>query len=95
VSAGVIARCCEPAVADELAALPDDVRDLEFAWIWTVQEACVKAAGTGLAGRPWSIPVGLGQREGHWLGHRWLSLRDDSAVPLSVAHARCAAGAPL
>jgi 4'-phosphopantetheinyl transferase len=94
VSAGAIARCCDAAVADELAVLPDDVRDLEFAWIWTVQEACVKAAGTGLAGRPWSIPVGLGQRDGRWLGHSWLSLRDDSAVPLSVAHRPCAAGGP-
>jgi 4'-phosphopantetheinyl transferase len=88
VSAGVLSRCCVPAVRDELAALPDAIRDLEFAWIWTVQEACVKAAGTGLAGRPWSIPVERGQRDGEWLGHRWTSLRDDSAVPLSVAHSR-------
>jgi 4'-phosphopantetheinyl transferase len=94
VSAGVLGRCCLPEVRDELSALPDAVRDLEFAWIWTVQEACVKAAGTGLAGRPWSIPVERGQREGEWLGHRWRSLRDDSAVPLSVAHARPRAGGP-
>jgi 4'-phosphopantetheinyl transferase len=88
VSAAVIRRCCLPRVRDELAALPDAARTLEFAWIWTVQEACVKAAGTGLAGRPWSIPVERGQRTGEWLGYQWLSLRDDSAVPLSVAHAR-------
>jgi len=94
VSPGVIRRCCLPGVRQELAAMPDAARDLEFAWIWTVQEACVKAAGSGLAGRPWSIPVQRGQCEGEWLGHRWRSLRDDSAVPLSVAHGSPAAGGP-
>jgi 4'-phosphopantetheinyl transferase len=94
VSPGVIRRCCLPEVRQELAALPDAARDLEFAWIWTVQEACVKAAGTGLAGRPWSIPVHRGQHEGEWLGYRWRSLRHDSAVPVSVAHARPWAAGP-
>jgi 4'-phosphopantetheinyl transferase len=82
----VLRRCCSPAVRTELAGLSRDVRDLEFAWIWTVQEACVKATGAGLAGRPWSIPVLPRQREGEWRGLRWRSLRADSAVPVSIAH---------
>jgi phosphopantetheinyl transferase/thioesterase domain-containing protein len=87
VSAGVIRRCCMPNVRGELETLPDADRELEFAWIWTVQEACVKATGAGLAGRPWTIPVRRAQRCGEWHGHRWLSLRDDSVVPVSVAYA--------
>lgn len=77
---GLLRRC---GVA-ELAGLPDGERDLEFAWVWTVQEACVKATGQGLSGRPWAIPVRRGQTSGRWHGVRWSRLRH-SAVPVSVA----------
>lgn len=80
VSPGLLRRC---GVA-ELAELPDRERDLEFAWVWTVQEACVKATGQGLSGRPWSIPVRPGQVRGQWRGVRWRRL-PHSAVPVSVA----------
>jgi 4'-phosphopantetheinyl transferase len=70
-----------------LAALPDAERDREYARIWTVQEACVKAAGSGLAGQPWTIPVAVGQTQGEWQGYQWFSLAGtDTAVPVSLAH---------
>ncbi|MER8118480.1 4-phosphopantetheinyl transferase [Streptomyces sp. NPDC094031] len=57
----------------------------EVAWVWTAQEACVKAAGTGLAGRPWEIEVPPGSRGGHWGPYRWTCLRNASGTPLSCA----------
>jgi 4'-phosphopantetheinyl transferase len=88
VSPAVIGRCCTPEVRSVLDRLPAAARDRELAWIWTVQEACVKATGAGLAGRPWTIPVDLAQDEGTWHGYRWLSLRNASRVPVSIAYAR-------
>lgn len=80
VTARLLRRCGVP----ELALLPADRRDLEFAWVWTAQEACVKATGEGLAGAPWSIPVRCGQTSGRWRGVRWRRLR--SVVPACVAY---------
>ncbi|WP_410586094.1 4'-phosphopantetheinyl transferase family protein [Amycolatopsis sp. lyj-23] len=77
-------RCLGPH-APAVATLPRARRANEFAWVWTVQEACVKAAGTGLAGRPWAIDVPPGALSGHWGGFTWLSLRHLSPVPLSCA----------
>ncbi|NBH07026.1 4'-phosphopantetheinyl transferase superfamily protein, partial [Amycolatopsis sp. SID8362] len=71
--------------APAVTALPRARRAREFAWVWTVQEACVKAAGTGLGGRPWSIDVRPGALSGRWGGFTWLSLRTRSPVPLSCA----------
>jgi 4'-phosphopantetheinyl transferase len=79
-----VRRCLGPH-APAVTALPRARRAKEFAWVWTVQEACVKAAGTGLAGRPWSIDVPPGAVSGHWGGFAWLSLRTRSPVPLSCA----------
>jgi 4'-phosphopantetheinyl transferase len=56
----------------------------ELAAVWSAQEACVKAAGTGLAGRPWAIPVDPYHPAGRWRGYRWITLRRDPA-PISVA----------
>jgi 4'-phosphopantetheinyl transferase len=84
VPAGLLRRCCSPATRAVLARMPG--RDREFAWIWTAQEACVKATGQGLAGLPWLIPVEAGQRMGTWRGIRWLSLRDSFPVPVSCAY---------
>ena len=87
LSAGLVARCCTPDVADALAALPPARRDVEFAAIWAVQEACVKAAGTGLSGAPWRIPVGYGQATGAWGAYRWRALRGPDVPPAACAYA--------
>lgn len=79
-------RCCAAEVADDLACLNQAARNLEMAWIWSVQEACVKATGAGLAGRPWAIPVGRGQRAGQWGNISWRALREHFEVPVSCAY---------
>jgi len=84
VSDGLLRRCLRDR-AGELTALPQAVRAREFAWVWSVQEACVKADGTGIAGRPWSIDVPVRPRSGRWRDLTWLSLRDHSGIPLSCA----------
>lgn len=68
-----------------VTALPPAAAADEVAWVWTAQEACVKAAGLGLAGRPWTIDVPPGARSGRWRDYRWLILRDHSTTPLSCA----------
>ncbi|WP_405006898.1 4'-phosphopantetheinyl transferase superfamily protein [Kitasatospora purpeofusca] len=83
-SAGMLRRCLREHAA-RLESLPAPERAREFAWVWTVQESCVKAAGTGLAGRPWAVAVTPGHRHGRWGRYRWISLRDSSPVPLSCA----------
>lgn len=82
----LLRRCCGPAARQALAAMPPDQRDLEFAWIWTAQEACVKATGSGLAGRPWTVPVDVDQHTGTWNEVRWLALRDRYGTPVSCAY---------
>ncbi|MFE1902760.1 4'-phosphopantetheinyl transferase family protein [Streptomyces gardneri] len=77
--------CCTPGDAEALAALPESGRRREFAWIFTTQEACVKATGTGFAGRPWTVPVTLGQRTGAWEKVRWCAPRDAQPVPAACA----------
>ena len=86
VSESMVNRCCGPEDRLKLAALPPAERDREFAWLWTVQEACVKAEGTGLAGSPWSVPVRVGAVAGQWREFRWLSLREVADVPVSCAY---------
>ncbi|MFF3495261.1 4'-phosphopantetheinyl transferase family protein [Streptomyces sp. NPDC002795] len=81
---GLLRRCLGP-YAQELRPLPEQQRALELAWVWTAQEACVKAAGTGLPGSPWSIDIAPGSRRGQWQRFRWISLRDRSRTPLSCA----------
>ncbi|PZG02565.1 4-phosphopantetheinyl transferase [Micromonospora deserti] len=81
----LLRRCCAPPVQAALDRLPAAVRDREFAWIWSVQEACVKATGAGLAGAPWTVPVPYRRRAGRWRDLRWRSLRGRSRVPVSVA----------
>jgi 4'-phosphopantetheinyl transferase len=83
-SAGMLRRCLKEHAA-LIEKLPAPERARELAWVWTVQESCVKAAGTGLAGRPWTIAVPPGHRHGRWGRYRWTSLRDRSSIPLSCA----------
>ena len=78
-------RRCLKGHAARLEKLPAPERARELAWVWTVQESCVKAEGTGLSGRPWDIAVTPGHRDGRWGRYRWTSLRGRSPVPLSCA----------
>lgn len=71
--------------ADRLADAPPAHRARELAWVWTVQEAVVKARGLGLAALPWTIDVPLGMGRGQWEQYRWVSLRRHSQIPLSCA----------
>ncbi|MFJ8846117.1 4'-phosphopantetheinyl transferase family protein [Streptomyces cyaneofuscatus] len=77
--------CCSPADAEALAVLPEARRRREFAWIFTAQEACVKAVGRGLSGRPWNVPVNLGQQAGDWGRVNWCAPRDGAPVPVACA----------
>ncbi|WP_207957352.1 4'-phosphopantetheinyl transferase superfamily protein [Streptomyces sp. YIM 98790] len=70
-----------------LAALPGEDAARELAWIWTAQEACVKATGAGFSGRPWAIDIPPWRCSGDWRGYRWISLRGLSQTPLSCAFA--------
>jgi 4'-phosphopantetheinyl transferase len=92
VTEALLRRCCTPTALAALAVLTQTAREREFARIWTVQEACVKAAGTGMAGEPWRIPVEVGQLAGAWSGdrlptYRWLSVPTDPDTPAGVAFA--------
>ncbi|MFE7131721.1 4'-phosphopantetheinyl transferase family protein [Streptomyces sp. NPDC057638] len=87
-------RRCVRAGHATLAALPPAEQGVEFAWIWTAQEACVKAEGTGLSGAPWRVDVRPRQTRGTWKGFTWRALRDHgdhgdhtalSAIPVSCA----------
>ncbi|MCQ4081075.1 4-phosphopantetheinyl transferase [Streptomyces sp. RB6PN25] len=73
--------------AARLDGLPPARAAEEVAWVWTAQEACAKASGEGIAGRPWEIDIPPGARCGQWRGYRWVSLRGRSATPLSCAFA--------
>ena len=81
LSASLIRRCCGPWAAD-LASLPRYQRSALFARVWTVQEACVKARGLGLAGAPWRIPANPYARQGQWQELRWHAL--DALAPTAI-----------
>jgi 4'-phosphopantetheinyl transferase len=78
-------RRCLGRHAQALDRLRSDQQAQELAWVWSVQEACVKVTGSGLSGRPWSIDVPPGRAKGRWRSYRWVSFRGQSAVPLSCA----------
>jgi 4'-phosphopantetheinyl transferase len=54
--------------------MPPDRAARAFAQVWTVQEACVKARGTGLSGAPWRVPAEPDRPVGAWGGLRWQRL---------------------
>lgn len=89
VTASFARRLLGETGAEALAGLPAARAAEEVAWVWTAQEACVKADGQGLAGRPWTVGVAPGSRFGRWGPYRWIALRGISATPLS-----CAFGSP-
>ena len=80
----LLRRCCGAGAA-RLARLSERRRSAEFAWIWSVQEACVKASGAGISGLPWTIPVRIGQRAGRWRDFAWRALRGELPVSWSCA----------
>jgi 4'-phosphopantetheinyl transferase len=84
LSERMVRRCLRDRAAD-LHALPAAERAVELAWVWSVQEACVKAEGTGLAGRPWAIDVPIRAQAGRARALRWVALRGHSEVPVSCA----------
>jgi 4'-phosphopantetheinyl transferase len=81
----MVLRWCAPARRHALAALPTEARAREFAWMWTVKEACGKALGTGLEGPALTLDVPPGANGGSWGRYRWVSLRHQSSIPLSCA----------
>lgn len=88
-------RRCLRQRADALADLSTADRADELAWVWSVQEACVKADGTGIAGRPWTIDVPPAQPSGRWGDLTWHALRKLSDIPLSCAFGEPAGPAAL
>ncbi|WP_436536198.1 4'-phosphopantetheinyl transferase family protein [Actinoplanes sp. HUAS TT8] len=84
VSAQLLRRCCGP-WADRLAALAPAERSAAFARVWTVQEACVKVTGLGLAGAPWRIPVDPWSTRGRWGAVRWSVHPEWAPAALAVA----------
>ncbi|MFG3077414.1 4'-phosphopantetheinyl transferase family protein [Streptomyces sp. NPDC048225] len=94
-SPGMLRRCCSPRTAARLAKLPPDRAARAFAEVWTVQEACVKANGTGLSGAPWRLPAEPGRPSGAWGGLRWQRLPwPATADPRHAAALAVAFGTP-
>ncbi|WP_405707170.1 4'-phosphopantetheinyl transferase superfamily protein [Streptomyces xanthophaeus] len=70
-----------------LAELEGAEQARRFTRTWTVQEACAKAVGEGLAARPWQIPVESGRDQGAWGTVRWMRLESRQDLALAVATA--------
>jgi 4'-phosphopantetheinyl transferase len=81
-----LVRRCLGRHAPLVDRLPADRRDEELAWVWTVQESCVKARGTGMNGCPWAVDVPPFRRAGRTGELAWRSLRGVLDVPLSCAY---------
>ncbi|SFW81417.1 4'-phosphopantetheinyl transferase family protein [Amycolatopsis australiensis] len=80
----MLRRCC-PAEAGRMTADPA-AGGRDFARVWAAQEACVKATGQGIAGRPWRIPVTAAAVTGRWQDLTWTQLRGrESASALCCA----------
>ncbi|WP_435188202.1 4'-phosphopantetheinyl transferase family protein [Streptomyces sp. bgisy126] len=91
---GPMVHWCAPAHHEALTALHPADRAREFTWMWTVKEACGKALGTGLAGPALTLDVPPGARAGTWGAYRWVSLRQQSPIPLSCAFSSTERGTP-
>jgi 4'-phosphopantetheinyl transferase len=93
VSDGMLRRCAKTHT-ERLARLPMAARTREFAWLWTVREAIVKADGTGVAGGLWTADITPYSQHGASGRHRWVSLREQSPIPLSCAYTPLSAPTP-
>ena len=81
----LLRRCLRPDDLATVGALPPELRARRLARVWSVQEACVKATGTGFRGRPWSISVGAAEETGHFGDVAWANLLSPGPVALSIA----------
>ncbi|MEV5149960.1 4'-phosphopantetheinyl transferase superfamily protein, partial [Streptomyces sp. NPDC052727] len=93
-SATLLRRCCTSGTAARLANLPPERAALAFARIWTVQEACVKARGTGLSGAPWRVRAGPDGQAGTWGALRWRRPPWHDAAGTEPVALACAFGPP-
>ncbi|MEU3853743.1 4'-phosphopantetheinyl transferase superfamily protein [Streptomyces sp. NPDC029554] len=78
-------RRCAARYTTHLHRLPETLRHTVFTEIWTVQEACVKAEGTGIGGLPWTIDVPPCLDHGDWRALRWRKVRELIDVPVACA----------
>jgi 4'-phosphopantetheinyl transferase len=73
----VLPLVCAPAECEAIMALPQGERERRFLLLWTLKEALLKAAGTGLAGEPSQLVFDLGDEArpllagGEHAGRRW------------------------
>ncbi|MGY1496677.1 4'-phosphopantetheinyl transferase family protein [Streptomyces sp. QTS52] len=91
-SPGMLRRCCPPETAARLASMESDNAAHDFARVWTVQEACVKARGTGLSGAPWRVPADPEGPDGTWGPLHWRRLAWLAAAGTETAALACAFG---
>jgi 4'-phosphopantetheinyl transferase len=84
LDARLVRRCCGP-WHGYVNDLPPSQRSAAFVRVWTVQEACVKALGLGLAGAPWRIPVPPLAVRGRWREVVWMAQRCAAPAALAVA----------
>ncbi|GHH45296.1 4'-phosphopantetheinyl transferase family protein [Streptomyces candidus] len=84
VGARLLRRCARGHL-EALAGLSPRRRDTVFAEIWTVQEACVKADGSGIGGLPWTIDVPPHADRGSWQGLQWRKVRGLADAPMACA----------
>ncbi|MGA4803265.1 4'-phosphopantetheinyl transferase superfamily protein [Streptomyces lavendulocolor] len=90
----MLRRCCAPRTAARLTAMEPGPAALAFARVWAVQEACVKARGTGLAGAPWRVPADPDAPAGAWGSLRWCRLPRPAGAGPEPAALACAFGPP-
>jgi 4'-phosphopantetheinyl transferase len=85
-------RCCSREDREALAVglLEDRARALTV--IWTVQEACVKATGEGLRGRPGRVRVPPGRHRGRWRDLLWSVLPSVAGDHVAIAVTGTATG---
>ncbi|MEU0914276.1 4'-phosphopantetheinyl transferase family protein [Streptomyces althioticus] len=91
-SPGMLRRCCPARTAARLAGLPSDRSADAFARVWTVQEACVKARGTGLSGAPWRVRANPDEAAGSWGGLCWRRLPWPPSAGAGAGALACAYG---
>ncbi|MGW1591921.1 4'-phosphopantetheinyl transferase family protein [Streptomyces sp. NPDC002386] len=91
-SPAMVRRCCAPSTAARLASMAPDRAARDFARVWTVQEACVKAHGTGLSGAPWRVRADPDGQNGTWEALHWRRPPRSAAVCAETVAMACAFG---
>lgn len=85
--AALLRRCCEEGERSSIARLAPALQTTILTRIWTAQEACLKASGDGLRGRPSRVPVRAFATQGQWRSYAWraLPLSTDDGLALAVS----------